>query len=106
MAGGSTTYSAPTVSSNDSANGVNIVAEGPNNSLKFYWADNGFSTWNRETVAGSSTTYSAVSIANDTKGNSVILAAKGAVGSLDFYYAVNGNSTWNSEQVAGAGSIV
>ena len=31
---------------------VNIAVPGPNHSLRFYWAVNGTSTWNPETVAG------------------------------------------------------
>ncbi|MGH3298663.1 MAG: hypothetical protein ACRDP7_43420 [Trebonia sp.] len=33
-------------------NSVNIVAEDPNHSLRFYWAVNGTATWHPETVAG------------------------------------------------------
>ena len=33
-------------------NSVNIAIQGPNNSLKFYWAVNGTATWHPETVAG------------------------------------------------------
>ena len=39
-----------------------VTAEGPNHSLKFYWALIGKSLWTSETVAGDSTTYSAPSI--------------------------------------------
>jgi hypothetical protein len=31
-------------------NSVNIVAQGPDHSLRFYWAANGTSTWHPETV--------------------------------------------------------
>jgi hypothetical protein len=41
---------------------TDIAVQGPNDSLKFYWADDGSSTWTAETVAGSGTTYSAPSM--------------------------------------------
>jgi len=31
---------------------VNIAVQGPHDSLRFYWAVNGTSTWHAETVAG------------------------------------------------------
>jgi hypothetical protein len=78
-------------------NSVNIAIQGPNDSLDFYWAVNGSSTWHAEQVAGTGTTYSAPSMTTD--GNSVNIAAEGASQRLDFYWAVNGSSTWHPEQV-------
>jgi hypothetical protein len=37
-------------------NFVNIAIQGPRNSLKFYWAVNGTTTWHAETVAGPGST--------------------------------------------------
>jgi hypothetical protein len=33
-------------------NAANIAVQGPNNSLKCYWAINGTTTWHPQTVAG------------------------------------------------------
>ena len=81
-------------------NNVNIAVQGPDNSLLFYWAVNGSSTWNTETVAGPDTTFSAPSMNVD--GNDVNIAVQGPDNSLMLYWAVNGSSTWNVETVAGA----
>ncbi len=67
---------------------VNIAIQGPNNSLKFYWAVNGTTTWHAETVAGRNTTYSAPSMT--VNGNVVNIAAMGPDHRLRFYWAVNG----------------
>ena len=98
---GAPTASAQSITSNNSANGVNIAAEGPNHTLKFFWATNGSSTWNPEQVAGKNTTYSEPAIASSTKANGVNIAAEGPNNSLDFYWANNGSATWHVEQVAG-----
>ena len=81
-------------------NNVNITGHGANNSLRFFWAVNGSSTWHPETVAGNSTTYSTPSMTTD--GNDVNIAVEGASQSLRFFWAVNGTSTWHPETVAGA----
>ena len=39
-------------SMNVDGNDVNIAVQGPDNSLLFYWAVTGTTTWNPETVAG------------------------------------------------------
>jgi hypothetical protein len=67
-------------------------------SLRFFWAVNGTSTWHPETVAGANTTNSAPSITTD--GNDVNIASVGAGDSLRFFWAVNGTSTWHPETVA------
>ena len=85
-------------------NSVNIAAEGPHHSLRFYWAVNGSPTWHAEKVAGAGTTFSAPSMT--VNGNSVNIAAEGPNHSLRFYWAVNGSSTWHAEKVAGGGHDV
>ncbi|MGO8957782.1 MAG: hypothetical protein ACLQFR_10485 [Streptosporangiaceae bacterium] len=84
-------------------NSVNIAVQGPNHSLKFYWAVNGTPTWHAETVAGAGTTFSAPSMT--VNGNSVNIAAVGPKDRLKFYWAVNGTPTWHAETVAGPGSV-
>jgi hypothetical protein len=84
-------------------NSVNIAAMGPGHRLKFYWAVNGTSTWNPETVAGSGSVFSAPSMT--VNGNSVNISAVGAQNRLKFYWAVNGTATWNPETVAGVNSV-
>ena len=83
-------------------NSVNIAIQGPNHSLKFYWAVNGTATWHAETVAGAGTTYSAPSMT--VNGNAVNISAEGPNHKLKFYWAVNGTATWHAETVAGAGT--
>jgi hypothetical protein len=41
---------------------TDIAVQGPNDSLDFYWAYNGGTTWYEETVAGPGTTFSAPSM--------------------------------------------
>jgi len=60
---------------NVDGNSVNIAVQGPTNSLKFFYAVNGTSTWHAETVAKNNTTYSAPAMVVD--GNSVNIAAQG-----------------------------
>ena len=84
-------------------NNVNITGHCANNSLRFFWAVNGSSAWNPETVAGVNTTYSAPSMTTD--GNDVNIAAVGAGNSLRFFWAVNGTNTWHPETVAPKGSM-
>jgi hypothetical protein len=82
---------------------VIVSAQGPSNSLAFWWATGVTGPWNPELVTGAGTTYSAPAMV--VNGNSVNIAAEGPGNSLDFYWAVNGNSTWNPEVVAAAGSV-
>jgi hypothetical protein len=73
---------------------VIISAEGPSNSLDFYWAVNGSPTWNPEIVAGSGTTKSAPVIA--ASDNWVTIAAVNGIGlGLVSYMAQDGTATWN-----------
>jgi len=87
----------PSVTANNGS--ANIAVQGPHNSLRFYWAVNGTSTWHPDTVAGANTTYSAPAMA--VNGNSVNIVAMGPRHRLRFYWAVNGNSTWHTETIAG-----
>jgi hypothetical protein len=93
--------SAPSIAENSA--GANIVARGPNGSLKFYWAFNGSSHWHAETVAPAGSITSAPSIAENSAGANIV--ARGPNGSLKFYWAFNGSSHWHAETVAPAGSI-
>ena len=81
---------------------VNIAIQGPNDSLRFFWAFNGTSNWHAETVAGPGTTFSAPSMT--VNGNDVNIAAMGPNHRLKFYWAVNGTSNWHPETVAGPGT--
>ncbi|HEX2746318.1 MAG TPA: hypothetical protein VHN16_18220 [Streptosporangiaceae bacterium] len=72
---------------------TNIAVQGPNDSLKFYQAVDGSSTWNAETVAGSGTTYSAPSMI--LNGDNVNIAAMGEDNSLDCYAATVGMDNWD-----------
>jgi hypothetical protein len=81
---------------------VVIAAEGPNNSLDFYWQQNGATGWNPETVAGARSTYSAPSLA--VNGGGVNIVAQGPGDCLNFWWAFNGSSTWTWESVATFGT--
>ena len=90
-------------SMNVDGNNVNITVQGPNHSLKFYWAVNGSPTWHAETIAHAGTTFSAPAMNVD--GNNVNITVAGHDDSLKFYWAVNGTPTWHPEQVARPGSV-
>ena len=75
-----------------------IAAQGPDNSLLFYWQPIGSQQWNPEQVAGPGTTASAPSVAQ--VGNSTVIAAAAPDGSLQFYWQPIGSEQWNPEQVA------
>src|SRR5271156_223840 len=57
----------PAMTANDGA--ATIAFQGPDNSLLFYWADNGSTAWQTETVAGAGTTFSSPAMA--VNGNTV-----------------------------------
>ena len=59
------TSSSRDVRQGPNVNSVNIAGHGASNSLRFYWAVNGTSTWHPETVAGKNATYSAPSMTED-----------------------------------------
>ena len=100
LAGPGTTFSAPSVA--QVGKQTVIAAQGPNNSLAFYWQPIGSGTWNPEQVAGQGTTSSAPSVAQ--VGNQTVIAAQGPNNSLVFYWQPIGSGTWNPEQVAGPGT--
>jgi len=109
MIGGATAaQAAATTGPSITLNGdyTDIAVQGPNDSLKFYWAADGSTTWTAETVAGSGTTYSAPSML--VNGNTVDIAVQGPNDSLDFYWATigtgTGTGTWHPETVAGSGT--
>lgn len=83
-------------------NVVNIVAQGPDNTLRFYWAANGSSTWHRETVASSVNNSTAPSITSN--GNAANISDITPAGDLMFYWATDGTSTWHAESVPGNGT--
>jgi hypothetical protein len=79
---------------------VNIVADGENNSLDFFWQADGSTTWSGTFVAGSGTTYSTpVIIANNGSSN---IVAEGPLNQLMFYWNINKSSQWTPESVPGA----
>ena len=100
VAGANTTFSAPSLAV--VGNSVAIAAQGPNNSLMFYWHKIGTSHWNPEQVAGANTTFSAPSLAKI--GNASAIAAQGPTNSLMFNWQKIDTTQWNSEQVAGRGT--
>ena len=90
VADGNSVIAATTVSGNS----VNIAAEGPNDSLGFYWALNGSPTWNLETIeeittsGAAMTTYpGGVHVVNSDEFSIVVDMAN-----------PNGTTTWNQGQ--------
>jgi hypothetical protein len=111
-AGSGSVYSAPSVAHVDSrAAGAyfGIAAEGPGNSLSFYYSSNGIGTpWILKQAAGASTTYSAPSmtqVGDSGLGPFLGIAAEGPTQSLRFYGQMIGLTiTWNLQNVAGPGT--
>jgi hypothetical protein len=101
VAGPGTTFSAPSITVN--GNSVNIVAVGPDHSLRFYWAAIGTGTWHLEFAAGVDTTFSVPALtSNDAAAN---ISAVGPGGQLFFYFAIDGTDTWTAITIAGLGSV-
>jgi hypothetical protein len=88
-------FSAPSVA--QVGNSSVIAAEGPGNSLNFYYQPIGASGWTPETAGVAGTTFSAPSVAQ--VGSSSVISAAGPDGSLDFYYQPIGAVPWHCEQV-------
>jgi len=80
-----------------------IAAEGPGDSVYFYWQTIGTAPWHPEEVAAGETTYGEPSVAQ--VGNSSVIAAEGPGDSLYFYWQTIGTAPWHPEEVAGPGSI-
>jgi hypothetical protein len=100
VAGPGTTFSVPSVA--QVGDSTVIAAQGPDNSLLFYWQPIGSLQWNPEQVAGPGTTFWTPSVAQ--VGNSTVIAAQGPGGSLLQYWQPVGSQQWNTEQVTGTGS--
>ncbi len=83
---------------------ADLVTEGANHSLQYYWATPGGS-WDHAQIAGAGTTYSAPSIfvrAVDPAGEADIVA-EGANHTLQYYWATPGGS-WHHTQIGGTDS--
>ena len=90
----------PSITANHGA--VNIAVQGPHNSLLFYWATNGSSTWHSETVASAVNNSAGPSITSN--GNAANISDVNSTGDLMFYWAADGTSTWHAEPVPGNGT--
>jgi len=110
VAGAGSTYSAPSIfvraADATGPNEADIVAEGPNNTLQYYWATPG-GQWHHAQIAGPGTTYSAPSIFvrpdNAPQQDEADIVAEGPNNTLQYYWATPG-SPWQHAQVAGPGS--
>jgi hypothetical protein len=92
------------VRSTDPAGEADLVTEGANNTLQYYWATPG-GAWHHTQVADAGTTYSAPSVfvrSTDPTGEADIVA-EGPDDTLQYYWATPG-SPWNNTQVADAGT--
>src|ERR1700722_7625773 len=79
---------------------ADLVTEGPDNTLQYYWATPG-SPWDNTQVAGPGSTYSAPSVfvrSTDPTGEADIVA-EGPDNTLQYYWATPG-SPWDNTQVA------
>jgi hypothetical protein len=75
-----------------------IAAEGPGQSLEFYWQATGTVPWHPEQVAGPGTTFSAPSVA--LVGESSVISAEGPNLAVEFYWQAIGAVPWHAEQVS------
>ena len=89
------------VRSANPAGEADLVTEGANHTLQYYFATPG-NPWDHAQVAGAGTTYSAPSIFVRSDGEADIVA-QGANHTLQYYFATPGNP-WDHAQVAGAGT--
>jgi hypothetical protein len=80
-----------------------VVAEGPRNTLDFYWNSNGSTAWHPQRVAGVGTTYSAPAITGNDGSANVVAAGPGST--LDFYWQQNGTTQWHPETIPGADAV-
>ncbi len=85
------------VRSANPAGEADLVTEGANHTLQYYWATPG-GTWSHAQVAGAGSTYSAPSIFVRSDGEADIVA-EGANNTLQYYFATPGG-TWDHAQVA------
>jgi len=79
-----------------------VPSRGPNDSLTFYSAIDGTSTWNPETVVGPGTTYSAPSMI--LNGSDLDVAVKGPDNTLVYYWAPIGDAQWTPVSVGLSGT--
>jgi hypothetical protein len=96
------TPAASAVSITTGNNSSQIAAEGPKDTLRYYWQTFGHVPWNPEKVAGNRTTYSAPSLTDG--GGSSVIVAEGPGHSLRYYWQYFGHVPWNPEVVAGTGT--
>ena len=111
-----TTYSAPALVrfSNASGTGTEVTAEGPGNSLDFYYNIdgqfiNGQMNWIPSVAAVGGTTYSAPAMVRfaNSSGTGIEVAAEGPGNSLDFYHILDGQSgpfSWHPSTISGPGA--
>jgi hypothetical protein len=92
-----TTYSDPSVWRTDH-NSTVIAAVGPNNSLNFYWNNDGDKSWPASQIAGSGTSFSAPAVGR-TDHETTIVAIRGPNNQILFYSNADGDSTWNSSVI-------
>ena len=101
VAGANTTFTAPSLAKIGNASA--IAAQGPNNSLMFYWQKIDTTQWNSEQVAGRGTTLSAPSLAQ--VGNASAITAQGPKDQLMFYWQTIDTTPWHGSALAGTGTV-
>lgn len=101
VAGDRTTFSPPSLTATVGT-GYAVVAQGPENSLNYYWNDHDNTIWSLERPAGANTTYSAPLI--NFSSNRVWVVGQGISNSLDLYWEAQAQNTWHPEVVASDGN--
>jgi hypothetical protein len=100
IAGPGSALSAPAIAVREDGE-ADIVAEGPDNSLFYYYATPG-SVWVIYRIAGPGTTFSAPAIVVRSDGEADVVA-QGPNNSLLYYHATPG-SPWHVDKIAGPGT--
>jgi hypothetical protein len=82
---------------------TDVVAEGPFNSLLYYWKTPDQSVWQKESVANFGTTYAAPSIVVRPDGEADIVTL-GPTNTLWYYSQAPGLTSWKGTQIGGLGT--
>jgi hypothetical protein len=78
-----------------------VALHGPDNSLMFFWNNDGDSTWNPSVIAGAGTTFAAPAMSRTGDSESTVIAAMGPDHSLNFYWNNDGDPAWHGSVIAG-----
>jgi hypothetical protein len=80
-----------------------VAVQGPDNSLEFYWNQDGEPQWHPSVIAGPGTIDAAPAIAR-TGDNNTIVAVQGPGNSLTSFWNNDGDPQWRPSPIAGQGT--